>query len=385
MPSQRLTKSFVDRIAPTQADVIYWDDALPGFGLRVKPSSVKSFVVQYRNRQTGRSRRKTIGKYGPTLSLHAAREIAKGFLADVFRGGDPVAENRAARKAESVCELADRYLAEHAIPKKRPGSIRNDRSMLDRYIVPQLGQLRVVDVSHTDVQRLHNRMADTPYQANRTLALLSKMFELSIRWRLRADNPARGVEKFHEEKRQRWLSDEELQRLLKALSVHPNQVAANAIRFQLLTGARIGEVLSARWGDIDLERGVWTKPSHHTKQKRTELLPLSRAAVSLLSEISVSSCASEPHLFPGRKPGKPYKDLKAFWRSITTAAKLPGYRIHDNRHTHASHLVSSGLSLPIVGRLLGHTNPSTTQRYAHLADEPLREAAEVMARKMSRQ
>lgn len=385
MPNQRLTKSFVDHIAPTQADVIYWDDALPGFGLRVKPSSVKSFVVQYRNRQTGRSRRKTIGKYGPTLSLHAAREIAKGCLADVLRGGDPVAENRAARKADSVCELADRYLAEHAIPKKRPGSIRNDRTMLDCYIIPQLGQLRVANVSHADIQRLHNRMSEPPYQANRTLALLSKMFELSIRWELRTDNPARGVEKFYEEKRQRWLSDEELERLLKALSEHPNQVAANAIRFQLLTGARIGEVLSAKWGDFDLSRGVWTKPSHHTKQKRTEHLPLSRAAVSLLSEMSATSCTSEPHLFPGRKPGKHYKDLKAFWRSVTTAAKLPGYRIHDNRHTHASHLVSSGLSLPIVGRLLGHTNPSTTQRYAHLADEPLREAAEVMARKMSRQ
>ncbi len=382
MPSQRLTKSFVDRIAPTQADVIYWDDALPGFGLRVKPSSVKSFVVQYRNRQTGRSRRKTIGKYGPTLSLHAAREIAKGFLADVLRGGDPVAENRAARKAESVCELADRYLAEHAIPKKRPGSIRNDRSMLDRYIIPQLGQLRVADVSHSDIQKLHNRMSQTPYQANRTLALLSKMFELSIRWGLRNDNPVRGVEKFHEEKRQRWLSDEELKRLLKALSTHQNQMAANAIRFQLLTGARIGEVLSAKWDDFELERGVWTKPSHHTKQKRTEHLPLSRAAVSLLLEMSARSTAIQPHLFPGRKPGKPYRDLKAFWRSVTKAADLPNYRIHDNRHTHASHLVSSGLSLPIVGHLLGHTNPSTTQRYAHLADEPLREAAEVMANKM---
>jgi integrase len=382
MPNQRLTKSFVDRTAPTQVDVIYWDDALPGFGLRVKPSGLKSFVVQYRNRQTGRSRRKTIGKYGATLSPHAAREIAKGFLADVLRGGDPVAEIRAARKAESVCELAERYLVDHAVPKKRPGSVKNDRSMLDRYVIPQLGQLRVADISHADVQRLHNRMSDTPYQANRTLALLSKMFELSIRWGLRTDNPAHGVDKFHEEKRQRWLSYDELERLLKALSGHPNQVAANAIRFQLLTGARIGEVLSAKWGDIDLERGVWTKPSHHTKQKRTEHLPLSRAAVSLLSEMSATSNAAEPHLFPGRKPGKPYRDLKAFWRSVTKAADLQNYRIHDNRHTHASHLVSSGLSLPIVGHLLGHTNPSTTQRYAHLADEPLREAAEVMARKM---
>jgi integrase len=211
---------------------------------------------------------------------------------------------------------------------------------------------------------------------------MSKMFELSIRWGLRPDNPARGIEKYAEEKRDRWLSDEELSRLLVALSDHPNQTAANAIRFQLLTGARIGEVLSSKWSDLDLERGVWTKPSHHTKQKRREHLPLSAAARSLLAEVQAAPSAASFWVFPGRSGDQPYKDLKAFWRSVTKAAGLEGYRIHDNRHTHASHLVSSGLSLPIVGRLLGHTNPSTTQRYAHLADDPLREAAEVMGRKL---
>lgn len=224
-------------------------------------------------------------------------------------------------------------------------------------------------------------MGETPYLANRCLSLLSKMFELGIRWSLRPDNPAKGVGKYHEEKRDRWLTDDELKRLLDALSDHPNQVAANAIRLQLLTGARIGEVLSSKWSDFDLVRGVWTKPSHHTKQKRTEHLPLSAVANAMLLEMSAAADRSCPYVFPGRKPNQPYKDLKAFWRSIRKAAKLENYRIHDNRHTHASHLVSSGLSLPIVGRLLGHTTPSTTQRYAHLADDPLRDAAEVFGRK----
>jgi len=382
MPIARLTKTSIDRIPAPNRDTIYWDQGLPGFGLRVKTTGVKSFLVQYRNRQTGRSKRKTLGRYGPTLSLNEARDMARALLADVVRGGDPVANAQALRQSPTVADLAEQYMTEHAIPKKRSGSVRNDQSMLDRYVLPQLGKLRVMEVSHGDAQKLHNKMRDTPYQANRTLALLSKMFELSIRWDMRKDNPARGVEKFPEEKRDRWLSDKELERLLTALSEHPNQIAANAIRLQLLTGARIGEVLTAQWTDIDLDRGVWTKPSHHTKQKRREHLPLSTAACSLLAEMEATHSASSPWLFPGRSQDQPYKDLKAFWRSVTKAAGLADYRIHDNRHTHASHLVSSGLSLPIVGRLLGHTNPSTTQRYAHLADDPLREAAEVMAEKL---
>lgn len=226
-------------------------------------------------------------------------------------------------------------------------------------------------------------MRDTPYQANRTLALMSKMFELSVRWGQRSDNPARGIEKFSEEKRDRWLSDDELQRLLVALSTHPNQVAANAIRLQLLTGARIGEVLTAKWEDFDLERAVWTKPSHHTKQKRREHLPISVATRDLLTAMKAEASTESCWLFPGRSSDQPYKDLKRFWRSVTTSAGLKDYRIHDNRHTHASHLVSSGLSLTIVGRLLGHTNPATTQRYAHLADDPLRQAVDVMGKKIS--
>lgn len=254
--------------------------------------------------------------------------------------------------------------------------------MLDGHILPKLGRLRVVEVAHQDVLKLHNQMRETPYQANRTLALLSKMFELSVRWGMRSDNPARGIEKFPEEKRDRWLSDEELSRLLAALAEHPNQIAADAIRLQLLTGARIGEVLTANWTDFDIEGGVWTKPSHHTKQKRRQHLPLSSAACALLKRMRDARAAKSAWLFPGRSPDHPYKDLKAFWRSVTQAADLKDYRIHDNRHTHASHLVSSGLSLPIVGRLLGHTNPSTTQRYVHLADDPLRQAAEIIGNKI---
>lgn len=383
MPKVKLTKNSVDNLKPYEAESVFWDETLPGFGVRVKPSGMKSFVVQYRNRKTGRSRRKTLGKHGPHMSLHQARELAKGYLSDVVRGGDPVAELKAARSSPSVRELADQYLSHHAIPKKRPKSVANDRSMLYRFILPNIGNHKVFEVGYGDIQTLHNSLKSTPYQANRVLSLISKMFELSIKWRWRRDNPAKAIEKFHEEKRYRWLSDEELAKLTKALNEHPNQIAANAIRLQLLTGARIGEVLSAKWIDFNLDRGVWIKPSHHTKQKRTEHLPLSGAAKQLLILHCEASGIESEFVFPGRLSGKPIVDLKRFWRSVMTSAGIENYRIHDNRHTHATQFVSSGMSLAIVGRLLGHTNPMTTQRYAHLADNPLREAAEIMARKMS--
>lgn len=317
------------------------------------------------------------------MTFAQAKEIARGLLSDVVRGGDPVAEGKAYREAPSVSDLADQYLKSHAIPKKRPNSAKNDEAALRRFILPKLGSRKVAEITGRDIQQLHTGLKETPYLANRTLALLSTMFELSVRWGYRSNNPAKGIAKFHEEKRDRWLSDDELTRLLTALNDHPNQVAANAIRLQLLTGARIGEVLSARWENFDFDRGVWTKPSHHTKQKRTEHLPLSTSALELLGGMRKDLEDNSAFLFPGRKPDKPIADLKRFWKSVTASAELEDYRIHDNRHTHASHLVSSGMSLAIVGRLLGHTNPMTTQRYAHLADDPLRAAAEVFGKKLS--
>jgi integrase len=382
MATQKLTKSVIEGLAPTEADYVVWDAELPGFGVRVKPSGVKSYVVQYRNRKTGASRRRTIGQHGPLLTFHKAREQARIILADALKGNDPVADDRATRAAATMKELAADYLEQHALPKKRARSVENDRSMLDRIILPRLGSKKVNDVQSRDIHALHVAMKDTPYQANRVLALMSKMFSLAVNWGWRSDNPVKGIERFHEERRERWLSDDELGRILGALSTHPNERAANAVRFQLLTGARIGEVLSARWSEVDLVRGVWTKPSHHTKQNRTEHLPLSASALALLAEMREGGGATQQYLFPGHEPEKPLRGIKRFWRNITEQAGLGDYRLHDNRHTHASHLVSSGLSLEIVGRLLGHTNPLTTKRYAHLADHPLRAAAERFGSKM---
>jgi len=209
------------------------------------------------------------------------------------------------------------------------------------------------------------------------------MFSLAKAWEWRTDNPVEGVQKYQEAKRDRWLKEDELKRLVSVLSGHPNQRAANIIRLLILTGARKSEAMKATWDQFDLARGVWTKPAHTTKQKRVEHVPLSGAAVTLLSDmkaIRTNNTTESPFLFPGEVPGQPIKEIKRFWEEVRAAAGLDNVRIHDLRHTFASHLVSNGVSLPIVGRLLGHTQPQTTQRYAHLADDPMRDAAEKLSK-----
>jgi integrase len=384
MAKLKLTKAAIERISPALDDVVVWDEALPGFGVRVKPSGSRTYIVQYRNRHTGASRRLTLGQHGPLLTFDQAKKHARALLADAMRGADPVEVRRTARCAPDVADLARDYLERHATPQKRPRSVRGDEAMLRTIIVPAFGAKKVSAVTRRDLEALHLRLKDRPYQANRVLALLSKMFALAVQWGWRADNPVRGIPRFPEEKRERWLSDDELQRLCEVLENHPNRKAANAVRLQLLTGARVGEVLTAQRSEFDLSRGVWVKPSHHTKQKRREHLPLSSPAQELVRAVLADSGSADAFLFPGNAPGKPLQDIKRFWASVLRAAGLNDYRLHDNRHTYASHLVSSGLSLEIVGRLLGHTNPITTKRYAHIADDPLRAAAERFGSKLQR-
>lgn len=213
------------------------------------------------------------------------------------------------------------------------------------------------------------------------------------------ENPAKGVKKFHEEKRENWLSVDPIRRVREALDQHNNQSAANALRLLRLTGSRAGEALNATWEESDLQRGVWTKPSHHTKEKKTEHVPLSAAAVDLLKSIRPVRAAGP--LFPGKVvEGKTQRRarvaLRRPWIQACKAAGLaeaytiqgkrrkltryrPTVRIHDLRHSYASHLVSNGVGLQIVGKLMGHVQASTTMRYAHLQDEALRTATNQLA------
>ena len=379
--NQKLTKRVVESIPPHKTnELLIWDSELKGFGVRVFPTGRRTYFVQYRN-QFGGTRRKKIGVHG-IITADQAREEAKKLLGDVAKGEDPSQDFQKAKLKPTFEELANEYIEMHAKANKRPKSLREDQKMLSNILLKKLGGKKIEEITPYDIQQLHHELRETSYMANRVRALLHKMFNLAIQWQWVIVNPVSGIKKYQEYKRDRWLNDEELQRLYDVLDRYHNQGVANAIRLLVLTGARKNELLSATWEQFDLEKGVWTKPAHSTKQKKMEHLPLSTQVVSLLKEMAEKAKTS--YLFPGKIPEKPVQDIKKAWHTITTQADLKKVRIHDLRHTHASHLVSSGLSLSIVGKLLGHTQASTTQRYAHLADEPLRNAAEFFGNKVAK-
>jgi len=353
---------------PPRGSRIVYDRELRGFGLRVTAAGVKAFVLNYH--VSGRERRYTIGRW-PEVAAEMGRAEALRLRELLRQGYDPLAERERARGVPTMADLAQDYLRRHAEPFKRPLSIRDDRRLLQALILPRLGRLQVSAVTRADIENLHRELGSTPVQSNRVLALLSKMFSLAIQWGWVRDNPARGVAKYQEQPRERWLQTQELARLQNVLEKERDQNQANAVRLIELTGARKGEVLSARWDQFDLEGGVWTMPAHTTKQKRIHHVPLSPPALGLLR--GMREWASGDFLFPGEKDGH-LGDVKKFWKKVTQAAGLEGVHVHDLRHTFASHLVSAGVPLASVGALLGHTQARTTERYAHLADGVLRQA-----------
>jgi integrase len=279
-------------------------------------------------------------------------------------------------------ELADEYLQRYArAPYKRASSVRNDRSMLKRIILPRFGEMTVEAVGRRHIEDLRDDLSGTKYQANRVLSLLSRMFSLAEQWDAEVDrsrpplrNPVRGIKRFHEERCERWLKRGEMKRLLGALRRHPDQKTADAIRLILLTGCRKSEALRASWAEFDLEERIWTKPSHHVKQRTRHHVALNADACLLLGTMRRRAAAA--YLFPGRRGMRDTRcDIYKFWNQVRQTAKVADVRVHDLRHTFASYLVSGGESLELVGALLGHTDPRTTQRYSHLASEKLREAS----------
>ena len=401
--AQELDKSVVEGLLPpASGNRILYDEEVKGFGVRVTSGGAKAFILNYRN-AGGRERRITIGSW-PAWKVKDAREQAKALKQKVDLGQDPVADRQAKRADPTVAGLAQLYREKH-LPKKRAGSREGDEAMLARHILPALGRLQVAEIRRKEIAHLHRKLSETiPIAANRCLALLSKMFGLAMEEEWRGDNPCKGIQRNQENRLERYLTPAEIAQLAAALAAHPERTSCNAIRLLLLTGARKGETLAAKWSEFDLEAGVWVKPSAHTKSKRTHRVPLSAPAKALLSAMKSEADASCPYVFPGqlaRELGpdglrhmQPLKDIKRVWAAVCQKAGLgemvagkaaggkpakvwkSNARMHDLRHTYASLLASSGLSLPIIGGLLGHTQPQTTARYAHLMDDPLRAATE---------
>jgi integrase len=364
---------------------LWWDDdpKATGFGVRAYAGGAKSFFIDYR--LNGRQRRYTIGPF-PRWSAEAAREEAKKLRKAMDRGIDPAGDKRARRIAPTVQDLIDRYIADH-LSKKSVGKNRiTDEKKVLAEIGDRLGKhTKVAEVHGGDIANMHRRITESgrPVRANRTLAVCSVMFSLALvpkagetlPWRNAVQgNPCKGIKRNHEEGRERFFSQSELAAIGDALAKYSGG-AADCVRLIMLTGARPGEAMKAKWEEFDKERGYWIKPSAHVKQRKTHKLPLNPAAVELIDRLRKKRNAN--WVFPGDKPGE---HLTQLWRVWTFVRKETGLgkdaRLYDLRHTFASVGAGGGLSLPIIGRLLGHTQARTTLRYAHLADDPLREATE---------
>ena len=372
----RLTDAIVKRLAmPPDGNRIYYDADVPGFGARVTAAGARSYVLTYRVRG-GRQRRYTIGSANE-WQCSAARDEARRLKQRVDQGGDPLGELEDERGAATVADLCERFEAEH-LPRKRASTRSDYQRSIRLYIRPTLGRQKVDEVAWSDVDALHRRItkAGHPYQANRVIAALSKMFSLAIRWHMRPDNPVKGIERNQEHKRKRYLSGDELVRLTETLATDADRQAADIIRLLLLTGCRRGEILAARWADLDLTAGIWIKPGSTTKQRTDHVTPLSAPSRQLLAEIRQHT-GNSPWVFPASDSVSGHRvTIQKAWVAICKAAKIEGLRVHDLRHSFAAQLASGGASLPLIGALLGHSNPATTHRYAHLFDDPQRAAVE---------
>ena len=405
----KLTKRVLDSFVPDAERQLLFDTELPGFGVRVMRSGVRTFFAQYRTAggRRGRKRRVTIGRYGP-LTVEQARTAAKQLLGDVAQGGDPAASRTARKAAPTVSELGEDFLA-NVDAKRKKSTADEYRRVWERHVVPELGTTLVASVSTVQVSALHRRMRKTPYLANRMLSLVAGFFSFAEQQgvRSRQTNPAKGIEPYRERARERFLTPAETKRLGEALveaetvglqaaptrrrkpATGPtakhrpksagtpkpaNSFAISAIRFLLLTGFREKEALSLRWDAVDLERKVAVLVDTKTGKS---VRRLGAAAVLLLN--SLPRVKKSPYVFPGLKSGKHLVEINRVWYAVRLAAGLEDVRLHDLRHSFASAVASAGGSLLMIRNLLGHKDTKTTAKYAHLLEDPVQATADATA------
>ncbi len=421
---QRITKRVCDAVRTTEGRFILWDTELRGFGIRVTKAGVKTFVVRYRvgGGRTGVERLFTLGRYAPHFTADDARDMARKALAEVVKGGDPQAGRASARAEMTISELCDLYLKEGCATKKA-STLYTDKSRIDRHIKPLVGRKRLSSLKRADAERFLADVAAGKTSktektkargkavvtggkgaATRTLGLLGAVMTFAVDRGFVATNPVRGVRRFPDRKMERFLSPAEVGLLGTALEgledegAHPFGVAI--IRLLALTGARKSEIAALRWSEVDLERGALRLADSKTGEKT---LTLSPGAAAILG--AMTRHAESPYVFPATKLKKAkepkassgagavvietkgtgkrtlglagaghYQGAAKVWEEARLRAKLTDVRLHDLRHTFASFGAAGGFGLPVIGALLGHRHATTTARYAHLADDPLRKA-----------
>ena len=360
-----------------ERDTVFWDRELTGFGVRVYPSGSKYYVVQTRGPEG--PRRITVGRHG-VITADQARRRAALIIARIKAGEEPVPEPMVVERktGPTVAEVAARYLNEHVAERCKPKTAETYRSVIKRHIVPNFGDMPLAAVGRKQVTDLHYALRDVPSTANRTVAVLSRLFTMGEAWGLTpegATNPCRFVVKYRERPRERFLTEGELRRLGQVLSQAKDEGGASiyavaAIRLLLLTGCRRNEILSLRWADVDLVRGELNLGDSKTGARSVCLSP---AAVKVLTDLP--RVRGNSWVIPGRKPGTHMQDLGDAWEIVRERADLGDVRLHDLRHSFASRALALGESLPVIGKLLGHTQVETTARYAHLARDSVRESA----------
>jgi integrase len=403
MPHLKLGRRTLATIPAVEKATVYYDTELTGFGLKAYPSGARSWIVEYRPGAGGRgvSKRRMVLGTPKTLTPDEARNLASGVLAQVRLGADPAGEKTASRRAESVRDILDVYL-DHARSLRKPSTAALYKLYIDKHLAPALGAKKAVNLRRDEVVRFHRSIGKNhPATANRVIAILSAAYNFGINSEMLPKgtaNPAAGIEKFKEQSRERYLLEAELLRLGDAIreaetgipwpSDTPqkkhapkkpeNRVtkigphAAAALRLLIFTGARLREILHLQWDHVDLQRGLLLLPTSKTGKKTIVLSDIALAIIIALPRVG-------RFVIAGNDNDKPRSDLQRPWSLVSKRADLSGVRLHDLRHSFASVGVGSGMGLPIIGKLLGHANAATTERYAHLAADPLRRASDAIS------
>ncbi|PIR39746.1 MAG: integrase [Alphaproteobacteria bacterium CG11_big_fil_rev_8_21_14_0_20_39_49] len=374
----KLTKRNVESAAIKEKPYFLFDDQITGFCVRISPSGKRHYYLQYLKYKT--VKRFALGQHG-VLTVENARNKAIAMLASIKDGGDPQKEKEEKLKEPIVRELAKRYMDEHVKVHCKPSTTTGYQRYLDKHILPMLGYMKVSEVTRKDIANMHHHLRNIPYEANRCLEVVSKMFNLAELWGLRPDgtNPRRHIKKYPMKSRERYLSKEEAKRLgevLDEIKCYPdeNLSAVYCIQLLLLTGCRLGEVQTLKWEYIDYENAILRLPDSKTGAK---IIYAGDVVINLLEEIRNHPARpiDNPYVIWGRNAGAYINNIQKPWRRFRTMAGLEDVRIHDLRHSFASFAVSKGMSLPMIGKLLGHTQVQTTARYAHIMAEPLKAAA----------
>jgi integrase len=405
----KITKRLIDALPLSGKRLILWDSELKGFGLVALSSGVRSFIVQYRN-VSGRKRRLTLGRFG-VMTADGARQAAREALAAVGKGLDPVGDKEALRAAPSVSELLDRYLAKHVDVHNASSTAEGVRFAIERHILPRIGPLRASAVTRQDILKLHGAMEATPRQANLTLSILSKAFNLAELWGMRPEgsNPCRMVPRYPESARERFLSADELARLGRALRdaespglpwrqreganakhlakeemrftpISPPALAA--IRLLLFTGARLSEILELKWEHVDFERGLMALPTRKGGARRPH--PVSAMALAVLADVPREH--GSPWVLPAPKDAaKPLSKsvVENAWQRIREHVEIPDVRIHDLRHTMGTYASQAGVNAFQVRDLLHHANVAMTGRYANRDEDPIRSISEIVGERIA--